>query len=395
MAKSIKQKVKIIILILGVLFIISGLAFYAAEKSTSPKYENKIDKLLFDRGNKSPKYVITLPDKKALKATKLEEKKEETEKKNPRAYSGLTNEEIQLRELINNTPNLNKLKDIADNVPLKNIEVDSKLSRIEENMLLPKISGDGQKAWIEYARPRQTIQPNFSRVSIIIKNMGLDRRTTNAVIHKFPSEISISFSPYGNENDKLISEARQQGHETYVDMYLSSKDFLKSDSGPLAMSMTASQEENKRRLKKTVSSKSAIGGVIVNIGVADENNKKRLEELFEEVKEMGLLLIDATGETGVQNVETKELARQKADIVINHDYNRDNIRRQLMNAELLAQDKGFVLIAVEPKPVALIEIYDWINSFSPQYTYEEMKEKNITSIEKPFALVPISEVVVE
>ena len=178
-------------------------------------------------------------------------------------------------------------------------------------------------------------------------------------------------------------------------MYLSSKDFLKSDSGPLAMSMTASQEENKRRLKKTVSSKSAIGGVIVNIGVADENNKKRLEELFEEVKEMGLLLIDATGETGVQNVETKELARQKADIVINHDYNRDNIRRQLMNAELLAQDKGFVLIAVEPKPVALIEIYDWINSFSPQYTYEEMKEKNITSIEKPFALVPISEVVVE
>lgn len=391
-----KQKTKIISLVLVVFFVISGLAYYAAERSTSPKYESKIDKLLFDRGNKSPKYVITLPDRKKQKNIKEEASKEkEVVKKAPKEYAGLTKEEIKLRELINNTPNLSKLKDISDNSPLKYIEVDSKLSRTEENMLLPKISEDGQKAWIEYARPRQTIQPNFSRVAILVKNMGLDRRTTNAVIRKFPKEISISFSPYGSENDRLISEARQQGHETYVDMYLSSKDFLKSDSGPLAMSMTASQEENKRRLKKTVSSKSAIGGVIVNIGVADENNKTRLEELFEEVKKMGLLLIDATGETGVQNVETKELARQKADIVINNDYNKENIRRQLMSAELLAQDKGFVLIAVEPKPVALLEIYDWINSFSPQYTYEEMKEKNITSIEKPFALVPISEVVVE
>lgn len=90
---------------------------------------------------------------------------------------------------------------------------------------------------------------------------------------------------------------------------------------------------------------------------------------------MGLLLIDATGENGVQEVPTAGLPRQKADIVINSDFTPENIRRSFLQAELLSQSKGMVVIAVEPKPVVLMELSHWINTFSPQYTYEEMKEK--------------------
>lgn len=97
----------------------------------------------------------------------------------------------------------------------------------------------------------------------------------------------------------------------------------------------------------------------------------------------------------MQEVPTAGLPRQKADIVINSDFTPENIRRSFLQAELLSQSKGMVVIAVEPKPVVLMELSHWINTFSPQYTYEEMKEKNITAIEKPFALIPLSEVVVE
>lgn len=397
MAISVKQKFKAIGVILSVLLIIAVVVWLAAEKSTEPQFENKVDKLLFDTNNKSPKYIITLPDKTRRDfADKNADNNGEKADKPSKAHKGnLSEEDARLRELVNNTPNLSKLKDIADPLPLKYIETDSALSTAEGEMTLPKISEDGRKPWIEYAAPAKTVQPNFSRIAVVVKNLGLDRRATRAVVTKFPGEISLSFSPYGNENKELIAEARRHGHETYVDMYLSSRDFLRSDTGPVAMSMTSSQDENKQRLKKTVSSPSAIGGVIVNPGVADENNRSRLQELFAEIGNMGLLLIDATGENGVQDVPTTGLPRQKADIVINDGFTPENIRRSFLQAELLSQSKGTVVIAVEPKPVVLMELSRWINTFSPQYTYEEMKEKNITTIEKPFALIPLSEVVVE
>ncbi len=391
-----KQKLKAAVVILSVLLVMAGLVFYVADKSTKPRYDSKVDKLLFDTDNKSPKYIITLPDKtKSKKMEKAERKEDKKETPRRRNYDGLSEEEIKLRELVNNTPNLSKIDDVAAVRPLKIIEADSSLLRDENGLKIPAISEDGRKPWIEYAAESVSVQPNFSRVAVVVKNLGMDRRTTRAVITKFPAEVSLSFSPYGLENDELITEARKNGHETYVDLYLSSKDFLRSDSGPLAMSITADQDENKIRLKRTVSSPAAIGGVVINKGVADESNIERLKELFAEVLNMGLLFIDATGESGVDGISIKGLPRQKADIVIDHDYTVENIRRNFMQAELVAQNKGFVLVAVEPKPVVLQELHRWVNSFSPQYTYEEMKEKNITAIEKPFALIPLSEVVVE
>lgn len=393
MQNAVKQKFKTIALVLSVLLISGGIVYYAAEKSTEPQFDNKVDRLLFDRNNKSPKYIITLPDKISKPEVTVAKEKEETKTEKETADERPMDE--RLRSLVNNTPNLSRLKDLEAAEPLKFIEANSGLLVSEKEESLPRIGDDGKKPWIEYSRPPKFIQPNFSRIAVLIKNLGLDRRTTRAVISKFPGEISLSFSPYAREKDALAASARKYGHETYVDMFLSSKDFLKSDSGPMAMSMTAGQEENKARLRKTVSSKTALGGVVVNRGVADENNSERLKELFENVRSMGLLLIDATGENGVQNITVNGLPRRQADIVIDSDFSRENIRRSFMQAEALSKNKGNVLIVLDPKPVVLMELNSWINSFSPQYSYEEMKEKNITTIEKPFVLVPLSEVVVE
>ena len=47
---------------------------------------------------------------------------------------------------------------------------------------------------------------------------------------------------------------------------------------------------------------------------------------------------------------------------------------------------------VESKPVILTAVNDWIKTFSPQVDYKESKN---TKIEKPLALVPVSNLVVE
>ena len=50
------------------------------------------------------------------------------------------------------------------------------------------------------------------------------------------------------------------------------------------------------------------------------------------------------------------------------------------------------MIVAEAKPVVVIELLKWMDSFSPQLDYEQMKN---TTIDKPLAVVPVSNLVVE
>ena len=104
------------------------------------------------------------------------------------------------------------------------------------------------------------------------------------------------------------------------------------------------------------------------------------------------MAIDATNSTVIDNLKIDNLPRQKADIVIDKDMKKADIRSILKKAETIAFNKGHVLIVADPKPIILVEVYKWIDSFSPQISYEEAKNINIT---KPFALVPVSNIVVE
>ena len=71
---------------------------------------------------------------------------------------------------------------------------------------------------------------------------------------------------------------------------------------------------------------------------------------------------------------------------------RNQIEAALKRAEDTALIKGQVLVIADPKPVAVMALYDWIKTFSPQVSYEEAKTMEIS---KPFALVPPSNLVVE
>ena len=261
-------------------------------------------------------------------------------------------------------------------------------------MLLPKISNDGRKPWIEYSK-KEIIHPNFYKVAVVLKNLGMDNMVTTAAIETMPANISLSFSPYATNPNEDVKKAREFGHETYVDWLLCSQNFLKADSGPMAMSITQSEEENLRRALTSLNINAPIGGMVVNSGIADENTRAHQKHIMENLKNRGLLIIDATNAGGIDKIKVDDLARKKADIVIDNKFVRSEIDTLLELAEKIAKVNGSVLIVATPKPVVLHAINDWINTFSPQLTYQQMKEQNITVIEKPYALVPVSNLVVE
>lgn len=389
--KNIKEKLMLLLISLAIIALIVGSGLYFAEVSSTPEFKSQIERIMYDSKNRSPKYILTLPDKILKNPPKQATSEDNKNISEPKSY-----QEYQ-REIMASTPNLSKLPEISNFQPLKNVIADTSLQENKQGMILPKISEDGRKPWVEYSSDPISVAPNFFKVAILVKGAGLDRRTTNAVIDRFPAEVALSFSPYGSETKQLVEKARQKGHETYLDLYLSSKDFLKSDSGPLSMSMTAGQDENFSRFEKSLNNTGAIIGVVVNRGIADENNRSRIAEFLTRVRDMGLAAVDATGEDGVKSAEVAQLPRSYADIVIDEDFSKDNITAQIEKAEILAQKNGKVIIAVQPKPGALVALYNWVQTFSPQLSYEQLKEQNLVSkeVERPFALVPLSSVISE
>ena len=387
----LKQKLLILGIIIGIILFVTGIGYYFAKQKSEPEFDSKIARIMFERKNKSPKYIITLPDKffYSRKEEFMNTKDKKTEVEKDESY------EQKLQRLMKGTPHIGKLKNIEEKKPLPLVESSKDLESSINEITVPATSPDGKKPWIEYAMPPKEIQPNFFKVAILINGMGLNYRMSEELIGKFPSEVGFAFSPYGRDNKKIIQQARQQGHETYADLLLASKDFLKSDSGPLSLSITASLDENKLRVYKTLSGAMPTGGIVINDGMAGEDSRPRIKELLEDVGKLGLLMIDATGEDDVSKIELSGIPRRKADIVIKDDFRPETIKQQLKEAEFIAQEKGSVLIVSGMKASAIRELSEWINTFSPQLSYQQMKEQGVEEIERPFALVPISSTVTE
>lgn len=120
-----------------------------------------------------------------------------------------------------------------------------------------------------------------------------------------------------------------------------------------------------------------------------------LEKVLQEVGRRGLLLVNASGEETVDLIKVDGLARGTADIVIDGSFRPDDIRDKLAAAERFARNNGQVVVVAEPKPVVVLEIRRWLDSFSPQLSYDEMRAQNIAMPERPFAPVPLSNTVIE
>jgi len=393
--EKLKQYLFLALAGIGALCGVVAAGYFFAQEKSEPVYLSKIDRLMFNEKNQPPKVILTLPDYK-----KQQEAKETTPPKNDinvvpeegkPAAPAKPKKQITMEDLLLQIPNLAKLQAKEPTQTLKYLTQRDDMTEERGEIILPNISSKGKKPWVEYGK-RVKVLPTFKKVAVVIKGMGFDDLSLQQISKGLPSEISFSFTPYGQNLDKKIIQARSQGHETYMDLLLSSKDFLKSDSGPMSLSLTISDEESLERLHRLIARKAAVGGVIVNDGIADEDNKAILEKVLTELKNRGLLMIDAVNGNGIDNIKIQNLPRQKADVVIEDILNQDKIKEKIKEAEDIALTKGQVLLVVENKPVIVMAVYDWINSFSPQLTYEEAKNKELTL---PLALVPVSNLVVE
>lgn len=381
---KIKQFFLIIPILIGIM-IFAGL-FFAHEKS-KPEFDSKVEEIMFNTKNKSPKYIMTLPEEKISEEVVEEEdvndlpqdEKEEEEKP-------LTNNE-KLSQL--DIPFLAKLPVLEGVPPLPYVSpISSLLAENDKGQNLPVKNGY-MIPWEVYGR-KVNVMPMFNKVAIIIKNVGINSINTNLIINRLPAEISLSFSPYTMSLSENVKKARTAGHETYVDILLPSRDFARTDSGPQALNFNKSIDENMDILESILAQDIAVGGFTICDGIDDPEYNKYFLSIMEMLEKRGLLLLDATHGLNIGSNNIKGLDRVRADVVIDNDFNRNSIKERLEQAEKKALKNGSVVVVIEPKPVVVLEVYNWIKTFSQQLSYEEMKAQDVTTFDKPLVLVPLS-----
>jgi len=380
---KIKNLFVIIPLMIGIM-LVTGLFF--ANKKSVPEFSSKPEKVMFDTKNQSPKYVITLPEK-ARKTDNIEQDDGLDKIQEPIERHKTNNEKLNELDI----PFLSRLKKQVNAVPLSNIKPLAKFR--DQETKLP-IKSENLKVWEVYGN-KVDVMPMFNKVVVVIKNMGGNKINSDLIIEKLHENVSLSFSPYASALVEQIDKARGKGHETYLDVILPSRNYLLEDSGALALDFSQSVENNLDVLKKMLSINAAIGGVIVRDGVDTEEYNEYFIAMMTMLEKSGLLMLDATHGENISVTNVRGLDRVRADILIDEVFDKSVIEKQLEQAEKIAYRNGSVVIVLDPKPVAVLAVADWIDTFSRQLSYEEMKANNITEFEKPLILVPLSNVAVE
>ena len=332
MSYNLEKYDKLVTALLIIVIFVLGIGWWFAEEKSEPAYLTKIDKLMFDKNNKAPKFVLTLPDKLVPKNKTEDDFVEVTEiKEVPKTDK--KEETFSLERLLEKVPNIFNLPNKPASLKHKYVELEEGFfETTEEGYLLPKKSEEGKKPWMEYGNVVKT-QPNFKKVAIIIGNLGFDFATVEKISNAFDSEVSLSLTPYATKQKDALVSARQAGHETYVDIPLASRDFLREDSGPLSINLNLNSETVLDRFHQIINKPAPIGGLVMRDGALYDSNSIVLLFFFEEVKQRGLLIIDAVSGEGLTKTKVEGLAHRKADFVIDKDMGEREIEEIIQKAE--------------------------------------------------------------
>lgn len=368
MAGQSNKKALLVIIWLITLLVIIGVSYFFAQKNSSPKFSTKIDNLIFNSENQPPKYVITLPDE--------ENQAQKTNYK--QAIEAIKSDEVKIQDAI----------DVAKTMP----KIESLKQIQNARSLQEEVVNDGIKPWIAYRRNTTTPQ-NYYKVAVIIKKSGLSEKETMNIVKTIHEDTCLSFSPYTKDLDKDIDFARRYGNETYLDVSIKSKDFLNRDTGPKSLDLSKDFSEVVQNFTKDfLTPPLAIGGFTIYGNVSIEETDK-MKKFLNFIEDKGFLVIDATSNQTLDSIETNGLPRVKADIMIDTAVPKYKLNEYFEEAENIAKKQGYVVIVIDPKPLNIVSLMDWFETFSKVYSYDEIKDGAVAN--RPFVVVPVSSLVVE
>jgi len=131
---------------------------------------------------------------------------------------------------------------------------------------IPKVGADGLRPFEEYARPVAAPNGEEAVVAILIGGLGINQASTELALSELPGAVSLALAPYGSNLGAWAAQAREAGHELFLQVPLEPFDFPVTDPGPHTLLADDPAADNVDRLRWLMAQFTTYAGVVSYAG---------------------------------------------------------------------------------------------------------------------------------
>lgn len=229
---------------------------------------------------------------------------------------------------------------------------------------IPRIGSDGVRPSDVYARKEKPGAGEF-QIAIVVGGLGVSATTTANALSKLPGAVSLAFTPYGNDLDTLVAQAREKGHEVLLQVPMEPHDYPDNDPGPQTLLSSLSAEQNVDRLHWLFSRFQGYVGIINFMGARFTASENALAPVLRELSKRGLIYVDdgsSPRSQAGQIAGANKLPYAKAEVAIDAVPSAAEIDNALKRLESLARSGVVVVGYSSALPASIDRIAKWAKS---------------------------------
>lgn len=241
---------------------------------------------------------------------------------------------------------------------------DKRLVEKSKHGLLPKIGADGARPADVYARPLPpaVAARQSGRIALVVGGLGLGQAITNDAIAKLPGAVTLAFAPYGNDLERQVARAREDGHEVLLHVPMEPFDYPDNDPGPRTLIAADAGPDNLDRLHWSMSRFTGFVGLVNYMGAKFTSSDEALGPVLKDAADRGLVFLDdgSSGRSRLAPVAaTLRLPTARADGLIDATPKPAAIDAELGRLEAMAREKGLAIGTASALPVSIERIAQW------------------------------------
>lgn len=264
-------------------------------------------------------------------------------------------------------PRFDGLPALPKAAPLSTTPVPTLVAQTPDG-LLPVASSDGNAPMKAYARPFAA-PPETPRVAVIVTGLGLKKEATEAAIDRLPADVTLSFSPYGQNLKNWMERARAAGHEVMLDLPMEPDNFPVHDPGPNGLLTILAPQDNVIRLTQVLARTTNYVGLVADMGGTFLAAPTQILPVAVSLRERGLMFVD-NGAAGAKGALAGEpppgLAYALADLAVDEKGFAASIDARLNHLVTLSKARGGAIGLARARPVTYDRLAAWAGSLASQ-----------------------------
>ena len=242
--------------------------------------------------------------------------------------------------------------------------IDQRFAESSRNGPIPRIAPDGTRPAEAFAQPVKAMadRPNAPRIAIVVAGLGISAIGTSDALAKLPGPVTLAFTPYGADLDRLATRARAGGHELLLQVPMEPFDYPDNDPGPQTLLTSLGASQNVDRLHWLMSRLQGYVGIANYMGGRFTATESALAPVLREAAKRGLIYVEdgsSPRSLAGQIAGANNLPFAKADFTIDAVPTAGEIDHALARLEKTARERGFAVGMATALPASIERISAW------------------------------------